>query len=124
MTLPSLTLEPQPMNYKTVDMDATGSRLKFGDLAITIQVTENFDNYLEVFNWMHDLQGKTGVEAENLKEDAVLLVFTSHNNINKTIRFKDIFPTSIGELEFTSSADSVVYLNTSINFSYTSFEFE
>ena len=52
------------------------------------------------------------------------MVFTSHNNVNKTIRFKDIFPTAIGALEFTSTAQEINYLSTEINFSYTNFEFE
>jgi len=73
---------------------------------------------------MHDIAKAKGKEVEDLKEDATLLVFTSHNNVNKTIRFKDIFPTAIGSLEFTSTADSVNYLSTDINFSYTNFEFE
>jgi len=124
VSLPSIELDAIGQAYKTVDYEATGSRLKFGQLALTIQVTENFDNYIEVYNWMHDLQGKSGKEAEDLKEDAVLLVFTSHNNVNKTIRFKDIFPTSLGSLEFTSTADSVNYLSTEVSFSYTNFEFE
>ena len=73
---------------------------------------------------MHDIAKAKGKEVEDLKEDATLLVFTSHNNVNKTIRFKDIFPTAIGALEFTSTAQEVNYLSTEINFSYTNFEFE
>lgn len=124
VSLPSVSLDPQPLNYKTLDFDATGGRLKFGDFNLTVQITENFDNYLETFNWMHNLASKTGKEAEDLKEDAVLLVFTSHNNVNKTIRFKDIFPTSLGALEFTSTAEGVNYQTCEITFSYTNFEFE
>ena len=85
---------------------------------------KDFDNYLETYNWMHDIASAKGKEVEDLKEDATLLVFTSHNNVNKTIRFKDIFPTAIGALEFTSTAQEVNYLSTEINFSYTNFEFE
>ena len=112
------------MPYKTVDYAAPGTRLAFSDLSITAQITENFDNYLETFNWMHSIASSKGSDVENLKEDATLLVFTSHNNVNKTIRFTDIFPTGIGSLEFSSTQDSVNYLSTEITFSYTNFEFE
>ena len=123
-TLPQITLEEQALTYNTVDYAAPGTRLSFSDLSITAQITEDFDNYLETFNWMHDIASSKGKDVEDLKEDATLLVFTSHNNVNKTIRFKDIFPTAIGSLEFTSTSDSVNYLSTDINFSYTNFEFE
>ena len=124
ITLPQITLEEQALPYKTVDYAAPGPRLTFSDLSITAQITEDFDNYLETYNWMHDIAKAKGKEVEDLKEDATLLVFTSHNNVNKTIRFKDIFPTAIGALEFTSTAQEVNYLSTEINFSYTNFEFE
>ena len=124
ITLPQITLEEQALPYKTVDYAAPGTRLTFSDLTITAQITEDFDNYLETYNWMHDIAKAKGTAVEDLKEDATLLVFTSHNNVNKTIRFKDIFPTAIGSLEFTSTSDSVNYLSTDINFSYTNFEFE
>ena len=124
ITLPQITLEEQALPYKTVDYAAPGTRLAFSDLSITAQITENFDNYLETFNWMHSIASSKGSDVENLKEDATLLVFTSHNNVNKTIRFTDIFPTGIGSLEFSSTQDSVNYLSTEITFSYTNFEFE
>ena len=124
ITLPQITLEEQALPYKTVDYAAPGTRLSFSDLSITAQITENFDNYLETFNWMHSIAASKGKDVEDLKEDATLMVFTSHNNVNKTIRFKDIFPTGIGSLEFSSTATEINYLSTEITFSYTNFEFE
>lgn len=124
ITLPQITLEEQPLPYKTVDYAAPGTRLSFSDLSITCQITENFDNYLETFNWMHSIANSKGSTVEDLKEDAALMIFTSHNNTNKTIKFKDIFPTGIGALEFTSTATEVNYLSCDMTFSYTSFEFE
>ena len=124
VSIPTIVLEEQAIPYKTVDNAAPGSRLSFGDLALTVQITENFDNYLETYNWMHDIANSKGTTVEDLKEDAALMIFTSHNNTNKTIRFKDIFPTGIGALEFTSTAESVNYLSCDMTFSYTSFEFE
>jgi len=73
---------------------------------------------------MHSIAASKGKDVEDLKEDATLMVFTSHNNVNKTIRFKDIFPTGIGSLEFSSTATEINYLSTEITFSYTNFEFE
>ena len=73
---------------------------------------------------MHSIANSNGTTVADLKEDAALMIFTSHNNTNKTIKFKDIFPTGIGALEFTSTATEVNYLSCDMTFSYTSFEFE
>ena len=45
VSIPTIVLEEQSIPYKTVDNAAPGSRLSFGDLALTVQITENFDNY-------------------------------------------------------------------------------
>ena len=124
VSLPSISLASVEVPYKGVALTEPGNRLEFGELTLAFNVTENLENYIETFNWMHDIASAKGEDVENLKEDATLLVFTSHNNVNKTIRFKDIFPTAIGSLEFTSTAQEVNYLSTDINFSYTNFEFE
>ena len=124
VSIPTIVLEEQAIPYKTVDNAAPGSRLSFGDLSLTVQITENFDNYLETYNWMHDIANSKGTTVEVLDGYIAISSSTSHNNTNKTIKFKDIFPTGIGALEFTSTATEVNYLSCDMTFSYTSFEFE
>jgi hypothetical protein len=85
-------------------------------------VTENMENYIETFDWMHNIiQSKN---AEDFKADATLLVLSSHNNVTKEIKFSGIFPTSISAVEFDSQADSVEYAQMDITFQYTNFEFK
>ena len=73
ITLPQITLEEQALPYKTVDYAAPGTRLSFGDLSITAQITEDFDNYLETYNWMHDIAASKGKGVK--KEEKELNIF-------------------------------------------------
>ena len=52
--------------------------------------------------------------------DATLIVLTSKNNPIKEIRFRDVYPTSIGELQYDQQAGDVQYLTTTVTFNYNS----
>ena len=120
-TLPGLSITAVDQSYRGVNLAFTGDRLSFEDLTIRINVTENLDNYIETFDWLHNLaQSKT---AEDLKVDATLLILTSHNNVNKEIQFKGVFPTSISPIEFDAQSESIDYVKMDVSFAYTNFEF-
>jgi hypothetical protein len=121
-TLPSISLSASEMPYRGVNLSFTGDRLAFDDLSIRANITENMENYIETFDWMHNIiQDKN---AEDLKVDGTLLVLSSHNNVTKEIKFSGLFPTSLSAVEFDAQADSVEYAQMDITFSYTNFEFK
>ena len=122
VTMPGLSLAEATVPYRGLNLSMTGDRLTFEDLAIRFNVTENMENYIEIFNWMHNIINSA--DAESYKFDATLSILTSHNNISKEISFKDCFPTSLSGADFTSIANDVEYLQASVTFKYTYFEFK
>ncbi len=117
ITLPSIDVGEAPAPYKNISMAVSGDRINFSDLSITFNVTEDMENYIETFNWMHDSLG-----ADNVEEDAELLIFNSHNNVSKRIKFNNIFPTALDSLDFNTQNDSIEYLQATVTFKYTTFE--
>ncbi len=119
-SLPSVNLPPVSVPFKGVNISATGDKLQFEDLTLRINVTENMENYIETFNWINNiLQSGT---AENNKEDATLMILSSHNNVNKEIEFKGIFPTGISGVEFNTQTTDIEFVQVDITFSYNYFE--
>ncbi len=121
VTLPSMNIASAELPYRGVNLSFTGDRMAFDDLAIRANITENMENYIETFNWIHNIiqSGK----AEDFKADATLLILSSHNNVTKEIKFNGIFPTSLSAVEFDSQAEAIDFAQMDITFSYTSFEF-
>lgn len=117
VTLPSIDVSETPAPYRGVNHAVSGDRLNFSELSITFNVTEDMENYIETFNWMHDSIKENGIE-----EDAELLIYNSHNNVSKRIKFSGIFPTSLDSLDFNTQNDSLEYLQATVSFKYTSFE--
>ena len=55
--------------------------------------------------------------------DATLIVLTSKNNPIVECRFRDLYPTSIGELQYDQQATDVQYLTTTVTFNYSKYDF-
>ena len=55
--------------------------------------------------------------------DATLIVLTSKNNPIIECRFRDVYPTSIGELQYDQQATDVQYLTTTVSFNYSRYDF-
>ena len=118
VTLPGISLAEAPSSYKSVNFAQGGDRLNFDTLNIRFGVTEDMDNYLEVFNWMHNI----AQSDEDLRSDASLMILTSHNNVSKTISFKGLFPTNLDALEFDAGTTEVEYLQANATFKFTYFD--
>ena len=117
VTLPSIELSEASLPYRGVNHAVAGDRLNFSPLTVVFNVTEDMENYIETFNWMHD-----SIKQGDVAEDAELLIFNSHNNVSKKIKFNGIFPTSLDSLEFNSQNESLEYLQATVSFKYTNFE--
>ena len=121
VTMPGISLSEIQAPYRGVNLSMTGDRLVFDDLAIRFNITENMENYTEIFNWMHNIVSKGN--AEGYKYDAALLIMSSHNNLVKEIKFQEIFPTTLSTVEFNSQQTDVEYLQADVSFRYTLFDF-
>ena len=121
-TLPNISMSPTATPYKGVNLQFTGDRLQFEELSLRINVTENLENYVETFDWMHNIAQTNN--AEDFKVDATLLILSSHNNVVKEVEFKGVFPTSLSPIEFDAQSDSIQYVQMDISFAYTYFQFK
>ena len=119
VTLPTLKLTSVEIPYKGVALSEPGNRLEFSELSLSFNVTENLENYIETFDWMHEITNTQG----DYKEDASLLILNSHNNVAKEVVFNGIFPTALDALEFDTKS-GIEYFSATVTFEYTSYEFK
>ena len=97
----------------------SGDRIEYPAFTMKFMVSENMENYIEIFNWMK----LNSVEATFKKCDVILHIMSSHNNTTKRIRYVDAFPTSLGELELHTQNTDVEYVTLDAQLEYTYFEF-
>ena len=139
----------QPTPYK--DIPIVGDKLTYENLSITFLVDEYLENYISLHNWMTgigfptdrqefrtfrdvtsntpasgktpptDLVGKA-IPDRALYSDAYLMVLSNKNNPIVEVNFKDIFPVSLGALEFTQSVTDVEFMTATAEFAYEIYE--
>ena len=133
------------------DIPIVGEKLTYDNLSITFQVDEYLENYISLHNWMKgigfptdrqefrtfrdvtsntpaggktpsvDLVGKA-VPDRALYSDAYLMVLSNKNNPIVEINFQNIFPISLGALDFTQAVTDVEYMTVTAEFAYQIYE--
>lgn len=135
--IPGMTLGVaiQPSYLKNIDLP--GDKIEFNDLTLRFLVDENLENYMEIQNWIRGLgfpedlkeiydwqKSNPGMDLQNknqmnLYSDATLTVLTSSNNSNFKVKFLDLFPYSLTDLQFDATDSDIDYLTAEATFKYT-----
>ena len=133
------------------DIPIIGTKMEFENLTITFIVDEYLENYITLHDWMRgigfpsdrkefrtfrdvtsntpaggkapsvDLAG-AAVPDKAMYSDAYLMVLSNKNNPIIEVDFHNIFPVSLGALEFTQTATDVEYMTVSADFAYEIYE--
>ena len=138
--IPGLTLgiANQPTYLKNID--TPGDKITFNDLTIRFLVDENLENYMEIQNWIrglgfpysldeiYDLQRQqkfvdtSDTKLMNIFSDATLHILTSSNTPNFKLKFRDLWPYQISDLQFDATDTDVEYLTAEVSFKYTIYD--
>lgn len=126
------------MNSRYKSMPFMGDTLDFSPLEVNFIVQENLKNYREVHNWMTgigfpiDPQQFADAVAEEegsknpnvLTSDATLTIMTNKNNPTISVKFRNIYPTSLSGLQFDTKDTAAEGLTASVTFNYDLYEIE
>ena len=125
--LPGITVEDTEVQtpFKVIRYP---DRVVYNDFVIKFKVDEDMANYREIFDWMVNIgrPGEFGTpnpnglfpndQYSNFVSDGTLLILNSANKNNIEVRFKDLFPVAISDLEFTSQESDVTYIDATATF--------
>jgi len=129
----SLATAVQPSYLK--DIDVPGEKLTYEDLSINFLVDENMTNYVTIHKWLTGLgfpettdQYTELITNGSVRDprlafsDASLIILNSNYKSVASVRFKDLFPTSISSLEFTATETDYNYFTATVTFKYTVYD--
>ncbi len=143
VNLPALALSEVRQPTPFVDVPLPGTTLTYSPLNMTFLVIrglgfpESYTEYADGLAAGSDRAPSSGgaVSSEPGKvkfgapsqaaffSDATLVILTSKNNPIKEVRFRDVYPTNIGELQYDQQAGDVQYLTASVTFNYRGYDF-
>jgi hypothetical protein len=105
--------------------------LQFEDLQITFLIDETMENWLEIYNWMQALRVvenwntvrpfvtdiTTGTTQSQL-DTGTVSILNSANNVVKTFRFHNLFPSELSSVAFTANAQGTEVLVATVTFPF------
>jgi len=130
-SIPSLSLGRIEQGTPFSKIKFPGDKLDWGDLTITFRVDEELRNYYELYNWMVQLgkpenfsqyqQIATAAMGEGVVSDATLIVLSSSKNPIMEVKYSNLFPVSLSELNFNTQLNDVDYIDCIATFAYEKF---
>ena len=134
VNLPTITLGNTTVASPYVTINRPSNLLTFEPLTINYIMDENMAVWFEIYDWIKALGNPTSLDKlgnlsispttqNSITSDAALIIKTNANNPNIIVNFKDIFPTDLSGVQF-STIDSQEFLTSSITFQYTYYTIE
>jgi hypothetical protein len=128
VTHPGASVNPLelPINRIT-SVPLAGDKITYGQLTLDVMLDEDMTSYKEMQNWLERIVNDGHVPEDkggkiSTYADITLIILTSHNNANRSIRYKDCVPVDIGNILLSSNASDVTYPTFSVGFRFSSFE--
>lgn len=134
VNLPGVQLPAVPVPNPFVQIPQTGDHIVYGQLSLTFRVDEDFQNWLEIYNWIKGegfpnefpeyrslSGGSQRVTGTGVKSDLTLLVLNSTKNVNYEFTFIEGFPVYLSDLDFSTMDQDVDYIEAHTVFNYIDF---
>ena len=134
INLPGISLTPIEQPGPQLFIPYSGDHIRYEKLVLTFKVDEDFENYLELHNWLRALgypvtqteyaalKNADQASGEGVKSDISLIITDGLKNPNMEVTFKDAFPIDISELIFETVDSDVNYVTATVTFSYAYFD--
>jgi len=127
--IPGMTIgnAEMPTPFKTIYYP--GDKVDFNELQLTVRVDENMQNYIEIYNWIIGMtfpdrfeQYANLIDGDGVFSDATLIIKTNKKNPNITFTFKDMYPTSISDIQMSASESDINYTTATMTFRHNGFD--
>jgi hypothetical protein len=137
VNLPGLTVSETIHNTPLVDLYSPGTKLIYDYFSVTFKVDEDLQVYSDIHDWLRGMAPvtvpddfnalKARVMAQTTRpeySDGILTIMSNLNNPKIYIKFKNLYPTNLTALDFSTkdSADTIV--TTSVNFRFDYYDIE
>lgn len=122
-SMPTVSANETVISRPQVDAYVPGSKLVYDTLSCTMMVSEDMDNYQEIYNWLNlCVKGTQATEKEKV-DDVAIQILNSKNNPHKTVVFHNAFPIALGSFSWDVEDSDVTYATCEVVFRYDYFTF-
>tara|TARA_R110000868_G_scaffold94549_1_gene260786 strand:+ start:4083 stop:4469 length:387 start_codon:yes stop_codon:yes gene_type:complete len=127
-----MEVEPVELGYKRIqNLPFIGHAINNGQLVMEALIDEEMGLYAEVYNWLsrmvetkHTLNTGLVKPSDGIPDycDIRVEVLTSSNTANRTIKYVNAFPVSLGDVQLAATNEET-FLTIPLSFRFDYFEF-
>ena len=132
-SIPDITLGQVDQENIFIKIPVPGDKLVFSPLELRFSIDEDLKNFKEIYDWLEGLgypdnfQQRANLQSAlqqnnantgTVYSDGTLIVTTAQYQPNISVNFIDLYPVSLGGLEFNTQSTDVEYLQGSVSFAY------
>lgn len=128
VSMPNVTIGQSDVGTPFIKLPLPGDHIDYSELLITFLIDENMSNYIEMYNWMRGLAfpeafteyaGLAGESATGrVISDASLFIYSSANNPNVQIKFINMWPNTMSDINFDTRNNDVEYVECTTSFAF------
>lgn len=127
VNLPGATLGIVTRETPFLDLYSPGTKLVYNPLSLTFFIDENLESWKNMLSWFYSIADPNGFEkrdgAQELQQnkhlsDATLTILTNLNNPAIRIKFANVFPTDISDLQFDVQQSADTTMTATVTFRY------
>ena len=109
----------------TAKLNLPGNVMQFEPIQVNFMIDDEFDNYIEIWNWIVQHGGPEDVfQTRRKTSDATLFVTSNHLIPSLLVKFKEVHPVSLGDISFETTVTSAVPLVCEASFRYDTYTIE
>lgn len=108
-----------------------GDKLQFDEFVVSVRVDQEMKSYTEIFDWMYGLTSPDNfdsyqnlLDGEGAYSDATLTILNNKQNPAINVKFKNIFPITLGQISMNTTDGDIDYVMTDITFKTDGWTFE
>jgi hypothetical protein len=126
VNLPGVSLGQAVQVTPNLDLYHSGTKLEYSTFDVSFLVNENLTAWTTLYNWMKDLSSveSTYTKRKANRKEAVLTIMSNQNNPKLRIKYINLFPISVGDLEFDTTLSAEEHVVATASFRYDLFEIE
>ena len=133
VSIPGMVVGSAIQSTSFSDVPVEGDKITFDQLNISFLVDEDLQNYQEIYSWLvsisfpDDFTQFTSLKkvpentaTDSISSDVSVIIHTNKANPNYRITFKDVFPISLGAIDFDATVSSLEPIVVEASFLFTS----
>lgn len=122
LNVPGVSVNEHPRQVPNIDLYTPGTRISYNTLDVEFSVNEDLSAWLVVYNWLRDNTIDSKFRYKNV--DAIVTILSNLNNPKLRVKYSNVFPISLGDIEFDTRLSANEHISAVASFRFDFYNIE